>query len=95
MANPETTLNASCTMAQTQFPKNCSGAVKYIAKQMGYDLPDKLANDLIDYFDANWKTVSEVDAQAAADKNQLVVAGKKVFGGQRPRGRCPARGHDQ
>jgi hypothetical protein len=55
--------------------------VKIIAKEMGVDLPDYDANHLVDYFNDpknGWVSVSEQDAQDAADSDRLVVAGKKA-----------------
>ena len=81
MADVTPSLSYLCTEVQTQFPKNCSGAVKHIAAKLNYPLPDVPANNLIDYFNANWSTVDETQAQRFADANRLVVAGKKTVGG--------------
>lgn len=68
---------ALCEEAVKLHQGNCSGAVKYIAKQAGYDLPDLPANQLIDYFVNNWQEIDADKAQTLADHLRLVVAGKK------------------
>ncbi len=76
-----TPLNAACDLAHLKAQGNCSGAVKIIAKEMGVTLPDYDANHLIDFFNDpknGWVSVSEQDAQDAADSDRLVVAGKKA-----------------
>ena len=78
MAKPD--LKTACLEAYSKYQGNCSGAVKYVARQMGYDLPDYTANGLVDYFNipANgWARGTADQAQQAADKNRLVVAGKR------------------
>jgi hypothetical protein len=73
-------LKRSCTEGHKLFPDNCSGNVRYIAGQMGYTLPSIDANSLVDYFNdatKGWKTVTEDEAQAAADAGELVIAGKR------------------
>jgi hypothetical protein len=74
-------LKSACGTAHLQYPKNCSGAVRLIAKEMGFNLPPELgANGLIDYFENasnGWLVVNETDAQTAADNGRLVIAGKK------------------
>ncbi len=70
-----------CEDVHTHFPDNCSGGVKYFAQQYPIDttdFEDKNANGLVDYFDANWKSVdTEAEAQKLADSGRFVVAGRK------------------
>lgn len=70
-------LQVLCTDAHSVAPKNCSGAVKHFAKSLGIYLPDRKANELIEYMQANWVVVTAAQAQDYADKGRFVVAGKK------------------
>jgi hypothetical protein len=71
-------LKGYCQEASKLHPTNCSGAVKYVARMMGYPLPDLQANQLIDHIKkAGWEEVDERRAQNFADSNRLVIAGKK------------------
>jgi hypothetical protein len=58
---------------------NCSGFVKGVLKDTGQDIPSGLnADGLIDYWEANWTRVQNIEmAIAAANGGQLVVAGLK------------------
>ena len=74
-------LHGYCDEAYKLYQRNCSGAVRHVAKQMGYPLPELSANQLIDYFKiAGWNEVDESRAQSFADAGRLVVAGKKEPG---------------
>lgn len=66
-----------CDEAFKLYPKNCSGAVRYLATKVGYPLPDKDANGLIDHFEQGWEEVNEHRAVLYANQGRLVVAGKK------------------
>lgn len=75
-------LTGACSLAHVRQPGNCSGAVRLIAKEMGFSLPELSADGLVDYLDNPknaWTTVSETEAQTAADRNRLVIAGKKAI----------------
>src|ERR1700743_1457403 len=77
---PAKNLNNICVLAYAKNIGNCSGAVRMIAREMGYELPVVPANQLIDYFENpvnKWRVINETEAQTAADANKLVVAGKK------------------
>jgi hypothetical protein len=74
-------LNSICASAYAKNTGNCSGAVRMIAREMGYELPVLSANALIDYLNNlknKWQAITENEAQAAADRNKLVIAGKKA-----------------
>jgi hypothetical protein len=73
-------LKSACSAGRSSFPADCSGAVKSIAAQIGYALPQLNANQLVDYFNEpknGWAAVDETRAQALADTGSLVIAGKK------------------
>lgn len=95
----QATLKQICSRAVALYPGNCSGAVKFIAREMGYAVPEVQANGLIDFFDSpqnNWSVVNEMEAQKAADSGRLVIGGKRdqpnghvvavVSGGEVPSG---------
>jgi hypothetical protein len=75
-----TNLTAICASAYAKNAGNCSGAVRMIAHEMGYELPALSANALVDYLSNpknKWLSITDTEAQMAADRNKLVIAGKK------------------
>jgi hypothetical protein len=70
-------LSGFCPLARKVSPGNCSGLLKFMASMVGVYLPDKQANDLIDFMATYWTQITEDQAQDYADQGRFVVAGKK------------------
>ena len=75
-------LKTACDSAYTDNMNSCSNAVWDLIKAMVNPGEDyRQANDLIDYWDDNWKSVSLEEGFTLANKGVVVVGGLQVPGG--------------
>jgi hypothetical protein len=70
-------LKAAVQRAIEEHPTRCNRSTAAVAHAFGYtELDRKLANAQIRYMEQYWQTITAEQAQALADRGQLVVAGQ-------------------
>lgn len=75
-------LQDACASAYDKYPNSCSDAVWEIIRTLVVSGAAQIsANDSIDYWDDNWKSVTLEEGFNLANKGVVVVGGLQVLGG--------------